>query len=187
MPKPNGDNSQTAKRSTVASAVALTGLMFALAMVLSFAESLLPALPALPPGIKLGLSNIVTMYCLFLLGRRYAFTVAVLKSLFVLLTRGPLASLLSLAGGLLSVAVMLLALLPARNPAGRTLVSVLGAVAHNVGQLVVVSLVLRSAYTLYYLPVMVLSGVGMGILTGLLLRILLPYLESVKKTVRSNE
>ena len=48
--------------------LALMGLLFALAMALSFLESLLPALPMLPPGIRLGLSNIVTMYALFVLG-----------------------------------------------------------------------------------------------------------------------
>ena len=49
--------------------LALMGLLFALAMALSFLESLLPALPMLPPGIRLGLSNIVTMYALFVLGK----------------------------------------------------------------------------------------------------------------------
>ena len=67
--------------------LALMGLLFALAMALSFLESLLPALPMLPPGIRLGLSNIVTMYALFALGPVSGYTIAVLKSLFVLLTR----------------------------------------------------------------------------------------------------
>ena len=64
--------------------LALMGLLFALAMALSFLESLLPALPMLPPGIRLGLSNIVTMYALFALGPVSGYTIAVLKSLFVL-------------------------------------------------------------------------------------------------------
>ena len=68
--------------------LALMGLLFALAMALSFLEALLPALPMLPPGIRLGLSNIVTMYALFVLGPVSGYTIAVLKSLFVLLTRG---------------------------------------------------------------------------------------------------
>ena len=68
------------------------GLLFALAMALSFLESLLPALPMLPPGIRLGLSNIVTMYALFVLGPVSGYTIAVLKALFVLLTRGAVAA-----------------------------------------------------------------------------------------------
>ena len=88
--------------------LALMGLLFALAMALSFLESLLPALPMLPPGIRLGLSNIITMYALFVLGPASGYTIAVLKSLFVLLTRGAVAAAMSAAGGIVSVTVMLL-------------------------------------------------------------------------------
>ena len=96
--------------------LALMGLLFALAMALSFLESLLPALPMLPPGIRLGLSNIVTMYALFALGPVSGYTIAVLKSLFVLLTRGAVAAAMSASGGIASVTVMLLlSLLPAQG------------------------------------------------------------------------
>ena len=74
---------QNKRDDTAARSVAFLGLMFALAMALSLLESMIPALPMLPPGVKLGLSNIVTMYCLFFLGARSAFTVAALKSCFV--------------------------------------------------------------------------------------------------------
>lgn len=98
--------------------LALMGLLFALAMALSFLESLLPALPMLPPGIRLGLSNIVTMYALFVLGPVSGYTIAVLKSLFVLLTRGAVAAAMSASGGIASVTVMLLlSLLPGHSPA----------------------------------------------------------------------
>ena len=88
--------------------LALMGLLFALAMALSFLESLLPALPMLPPGIRLGLSNIITMYALFVLGPVSGYTIAVLKSLFVLLTRGAVAAAMSAAGGIVSVTAKLL-------------------------------------------------------------------------------
>ena len=55
------------------------GLFFALALVLSALEGLLPPMPFLPPGVKLGLSNIVTMYCLLYLGAGSAYAVVVLK------------------------------------------------------------------------------------------------------------
>ena len=89
-----------------AARVARMGLLFALALALSFFESTLSGwIPV--PGIKLGLSNIVTMYCLFCLGWREAYTLTALKSLFVLLVRGMVGAALSLSGGLLSVTVML--------------------------------------------------------------------------------
>lgn len=114
--------------------LALMGLLFALAMALSFLESLLPALPMLPPGIRLGLSNIVTMYALFVLGPVSGYTIAVLKSLFVLLTRGAVAAAMSASGGVASVTVMLLLSLLPGIRRQYLLLSVFGGAAHNVGQ-----------------------------------------------------
>lgn len=57
----------TTNRSARVRQTVLMGLMFALAMVLSYVESMI-TVPGLPPGVKLGLSNIVTMYCVFFLG-----------------------------------------------------------------------------------------------------------------------
>ena len=82
------------------------GLLFALSVVLSFLEGTLTPLLGLPPGVKLGLANVVVMYALFFLGRGSAFTLVLLKSFFVLLTRGAMAGALSLGGGLLSLGVM---------------------------------------------------------------------------------
>lgn len=162
--------------------VAFTGLMLALALVLSFFESMLPALPFLPVGVKLGLSNIVTMYCLFFLGAKTAFAVAVLKALFVLLTRGPVGAALSLSGGLCSVGLMLLF---RRLPGlGDRLVSIIGAISHNIGQLLLAAFILKSAYTFYYLPVMILSGAVMGLITGILLRLVMPYLKNVNGAIK---
>ena len=85
--------------------VALGGVLFALAMVLSFAESSIAPLLGLAPGMKLGLANVVVMYALLFLGGRAALALVLLKAGFGLLTRGAVAGLLSLAGGLLSLLV----------------------------------------------------------------------------------
>lgn len=159
--------------------VAFMGLLFALAMVLSFVESTLPALPMLPIGVKLGLSNIVTMYCLFFLGTKPAFTLAILKSLFVLLTRGPIGAMMSLAGGLCSVTVMLLLLKLKKLDASYAVLSIAGAVFHNVGQLVMSYFLINSSFVYYYLPVMVISGIIMGLATGVVLKVILPYMKKL--------
>ena len=158
--------------------VAFLGLLLALAVTLAFVESMLPGLPLLPPGVKLGLSNIVTMYCLFFLGARPALAVALLKAVFVLSTRGPIAAFMSASGGVASVLAMLavLRLLPAL--AGMY-VSIAGAVFHNLGQLAASALILKTPLALYYLPVMIISGVVMGIVTGVLLRLVMPYLKNM--------
>lgn len=155
------------------------GLLFALAMALSFLESLLPALPMLPPGIRLGLSNIVTMYSLFVLGPAGGYTIAVLKSLFVLLTRGAVASVMSASGGLLSTTIMLAA---SRLPGMRQqylLLSIFGGAAHNVGQLIAARWIIQNQYVWYYLPILLIAGIIMGTVTGLILKTVLPYLNQL--------
>jgi heptaprenyl diphosphate synthase len=151
------------------------GLLFALAAALSVLESMVP-LPLPLPGIKLGLSNVVTMFCVLSLGGKKAFTLAVLKALFALLVRGLSAGLLSLSGGLLSVALMLLALCLSRGKASYLLVGVTGAVAHNLGQLAAASLLLRVPSLWYYLPALVIAGCMMGFLTAVITRAMLPRL-----------
>lgn len=159
--------------------VALLGMLFAMAMALSFAESLLPVLPMLPPGFKLGLSNIVTMYALFVLGVRKGLAIAVMKSFFVLLTRAPVAAFMSLSGGLLSVVCMALASRVRWLGRDYMLLSVIGALSHNFGQLLV-SVAYTSTVMFYYLPVLVISGVIMGIITGAVLRVVMPYINKLR-------
>ena len=157
--------------------LALMGLLFALAMALSFLESLLPALPMLPPGIRLGLSNIVTMYALFVLGPVSGYTIAVLKSLFVLLTRGAVAAAMSASGGIASVTVMLLLSLLPGIRRQYLLLSVFGGAAHNVGQLIAARFIISNQYGWYYLPVLLAAGLLMGAITGMALRVVMPYLD----------
>lgn len=160
--------------------ITLMGLLFATALVLSFFESMLPVLPMLPPGVKLGLSNIVTMYALFVLGPSSGFTIALLKSLFVFLLRGPLTASLSLAGGVVSLGLMLLlSLLPGLKKR-YLLLSIFGAIGHNIGQVVVYSFIGGTSKILYLIPLMVLTGTGMGVVTGIVLRAVMPYLSKLR-------
>lgn len=164
-------------RSRKVKRLALMGLLFALAMALSFLESLLPALPMLPPGIRLGLSNIVTMYALFVLGPVSGYTIAILKALFVLLTRGAVAAAMSAAGGVFSVTVMLLLSLLPGIKEQYLLLSVFGGAAHNIGQLVMARFIINNQYVWYYFPVLLAAGLLMGAITGMALRVVLPYLN----------
>lgn len=164
-------------RSRKVKRLALMGLLFALAMALSFLESLLPALPMLPPGIRLGLSNIVTMYALFVLGPVSGHTIAILKALFVLLTRGAVAAAMSAAGGVFSVTIMLLLSLLPGIKEQHLLLSVFGGAAHNIGQLVMARFIINNQYVWYYFPVLLAAGLLMGAITGMALRVVLPYLN----------
>ena len=157
--------------------VAFLGLLFALAIALSYLESLIPSFVAVP-GIKLGLSNTVVMYCLFFVGPLPALVIAVLKAVFVLITRGFAAGMLSAAGGMCSAGVMILL---NKLKSSKGAISVAGAVTHNVGQLAVAWLILSSPAVLYYAPVLILSGVVMGIVTAVVLKLVLPALSRINK------
>ena len=155
----------------------LTGLIFALALILTIIVNSFPPLPLPVPGVKFGLSNIAVMYALFFLSKRQAYAIAVLKALFVLVTRGLIAALLSFCGGLLSLTLMLVILLLFRDKVSYLVISVSGAVAHNIGQFVAVTFIYTGFYLLAYLPLLLVSGVIAGIITATLLRFIIPALK----------
>ncbi len=142
------------------------GVLTALALVLSFLESLLPPLTPVP-GIKLGLPNLVIVFLLYRMGWKEAGAVSVIRVLLVSLLFGSAVSLAyAAAGAVLSLVVMaLLKRSGLFSPAG---VSVAGGVIHNLAQTGVACLLLRSPALLTYLPVLVIGGCVAGVLIGLL-------------------
>ena len=137
-----------------------------LAMVLSFVESQIPPLSAVP-GVKLGLANIVTLFLLYKLGWREAATVAMIRVLLASLLFGSFVSLTYSAFG---AALSLLVMIPAKRflPFSAIGVSVLGALAHNVGQILAAWIYLGNGAIAYYLIPLTVSGTLAGIAIGLL-------------------
>lgn len=160
-------------------ALTLTALLFALALVLSIVESSFPPLFTATPGIKLGLSNIIVMYALFFLSKKHAFMIAILKAGFVYITRGAVAGLLSFCGGTISLMVMILLMVIFKDKVSYLILSIFGAVFHNIGQLLAVSFVYTSIYLLMYLPILLISGVVAGMATSTLLRFILPAFKKL--------
>ncbi len=152
----------------------LTAMIFAAALVLAIVENMLPPLPIAVPGVKFGLSNIAVMYALFFLGKKQAYTVGILKSVFVFITRGGIAGLLSLSGGILSITVMLLLMALFRDRITYLILSIFGAVFHNVGQFIVITVIYTGMNMWAYLPVLLISGIAAGIVTSTLLRFIMP-------------
>jgi heptaprenyl diphosphate synthase len=155
----------------------LTALLFAVALVLSIVENSFPPITGGIPGVKLGLSNIAVMFALFFLYKRQALIIAVLKALFVLITRGPIAGLLSLGGGVLSIAVMSLLLWIFKDRITYLILSIFGSVSHNIGQFVIISFIYTNMYLWLYLPVLLIAGIAAGLATSTLLRFILPALK----------
>ena len=147
---------------------ALTGMCVALAMIFSYVEVLLPPISAAFPGIKLGLANVVIVFVLYRFGAIRAITVSFLRVFLVfLLFHGNVVYLAySIAGALLSLAVMLL--LKHTHLFSHIAVSAVGGVAHNAGQILMAIFLLGVAEIGYYLPVLAVTGCVFGGIIGLL-------------------
>lgn len=152
-------------RLSPARRAALYGLFCALALIAGYLEVLVP-LPVTVPGVKLGLGNAVVLLALAWMGPRAGALIMLAKVLCsTVLFGNPQMLVFSLAGGALSWAVMAAAM---RTRAFSTVAtSVLGGVAHNAGQLLVVALVLSPQVALVNVPVLAVSGTVAGALIGI--------------------
>lgn len=173
-------------QSQKAKMVARLGMLFALAMALSFFESVITPFFGLMPAMKLGLANIVVMYALVFTRRRYALMLVLLKAVFTFLVRGATAGFLSLCGGSLSWLVMC-ALLSLPFPVTGYIFSVCGALAHNIGQLAGASVVLSSVLALGYAPVLLAVGLAVGSLTWWVARGVFPALKRFSLEEKGND
>ena len=156
-------------------AIARFGLLIALALVLSYLESLIP-LSFTVPGIKLGLPNLVVIFALYRLSPKAAALISLLRVLLVSVLFGSVLSLAySAAGAVLSFLVMWV--LKRSGKFGCTGVSVAGAVAHNFGQILTAAVVLETGRLTWYLPVLCVSGTAAGICIGLLSALLIKRIK----------
>ncbi|HHV42575.1 MAG TPA: Gx transporter family protein [Clostridiaceae bacterium] len=155
----------------------VSALLFAMAIALGMFENALPPMPT-PIPMRYGLSNIAVMYALFFLGAPIAYIIAFLKSSFAVMTRGLIAGLTSLSGGLLSITCMYLLNRLSKNKASYSLLGITGALTHNLGQYFFIILIdyLRLP-VLTILPMLFFTGVGTGLLSSALLRAALPALK----------
>ena len=156
----------------------MLSLLTAVAMILSYVESLLPS--AGIPGVKMGLANIAVIFALFRLGWKEAAALSLVRVVLVSLLFGSVGAMLySLAGAVLSLAVM--ALLRRADRFSTVGVSVAGGVAHNAGQILMAMLVLQTKQLLGYLPILAVSGIAGGVLTGLAAALLIRRIPAYEK------
>ncbi len=146
--------------------VCVISMLLAMAIVLNIVESFIPVYI---PGVKLGLANIVILIMLYEFQPGEALAVDLLRIGLVGVLRGNLFSptfMMSLSGGTLSFFMMyIFSRLSFFSPIG---VSVLGALSHAVGQVLVAIVILGSQAVLYYLPFIGILSILTGILSGIL-------------------
>lgn len=147
---------------------AYLGLLAAVAIIFGYVETLLPVFIGIP-GVKLGLANLVTVLALYMFSWREAGVISLVRICVIGFMFGNLFSIAySLSGAALSLLAMaLMKTFPAYSMAG---VSITGAVAHNMGQLLVAMIIVENFSLLYYLPVLLVSGLVTGLLIGLVSR-----------------
>ena len=167
-------------RST-ASWVARYGVMVALAIILSYVELLFP-INFVVPGVKLGLANLVTMVGLYCMGTKETALISVVRVLLSGILFGPPSAILfGLAGTALSLTVM--ALCKRFRLFGMVGVSILGGVAHNIGQFLMAAFVVNTFGVFSYLPVLLTAGCAAGALIGLLGGILVGRVNRLFRTI----
>lgn len=158
--------------------VAFLGMCIALSMILSFVESQIPPLMAVP-GVKIGLPNLVMVFMLYKIGAKETAIVSILRVILVGILFGtPLSMIYSLVGAALSLIGMIL--LKKTNLFAPVTVSVVGGILHNVGQIATACFVMDTAQIAYYLPVLLISGTVAGIVIGVVAAMILKRLDKMK-------
>ena len=145
--------------------IAYMGMFIAVAMVFSYVESLIPVNIAVP-GVKLGLANLVPIVVMFKMDVRSAWMISLIRVVLSALLFGNLSIMVySLAGAVLSLLVMTLCM--KLKIFGLLGTSILGAVSHNAGQIIMAAILMKSGNIMLYIPVLCISGTIAGICIGL--------------------
>lgn len=157
-------------------------MLVAQAAVLHYLESLFPN-PVPVPGVKLGLANVITLVALVVFDFRTAMVIAVMRTILGSLLAGTLFGMgffMSFAGAVTATIAMALVLRIFRM-LGMVSISVLGAIAHNIGQLIMATFILHFPGIFLYLPAMLVFSIPTGFLTGLLINELVRYIRATNR------
>lgn len=143
----------------------LLSLLISQSLILSIIELAIP-IPVPIPGVKLGLPNIISLFTIITFGFKESLLVMVLRVILSSLITGNMASFIySLAGGIFSILVMNF-MYKFKNRFSLISISVTGSVFHNIGQILIASIVINNLKMFYYLPFLMISGVITGIIIG---------------------
>lgn len=147
--------------------VALLGILTSVALILSYVEAILPPIWAAVPGIKVGFPNIVIIFLLYRFGVKEATVVSFVRVFIVALLFGNVMTLAySCAGALLSIVLM--AILKKTDKFSVVGTSIVGGVAHNLGQILVAMFLFDTVQIGYYMAVLAVTGTLAGVAIGLL-------------------
>lgn len=150
--------------------IVLSGLLAAVAAALSWFERFVPIQAIVPiPGLKFGLANIVTMFAIFFLGRRYTFAIVITRCILGAMFGGGIISFaFSLTGALLAAIIMMLLKSGYKKHFSLYGISLAGSTAFNIGQVLIAAVVFEDIALFTYLPTLMTGGIVTGILTAII-------------------
>ena len=162
---------------------AILGMYLAFSMILSYIETLIP-LPIPIPGVKLGLTNLAIILLLYLHGFKEAFIINLMRIILTGFLFTNLSMILySLAGGILSLLCMVYA--KRSEHFSLQCVSLIGGITHNIGQMCVAYITVRTYGILYYVPFLLLAGSVTGWVIGMLETMIEPRLRRFMRNYQS--
>lgn len=161
------------------------GLLVALALVLSLIERLIPLQLIVPiAGIKLGLANIVILFALIMLDIKQTAVIFICRIVLSSIFAGSFTGFLfSFLGGLFSIIIMYILLKWEGKLFSFYGISIAGAAAHNIGQIIAAIFVLNSVYIVAYLPMLLICSFPLGFITGYTAKIVINHLKQIRLTV----
>ncbi len=157
----------------------LLSLLISIGMVLGILERFV--FNPFIPGVKIGLANIVTLVAIGKFEVKKIYLIVIIRVVLVSIFAGSTISLFySLAGGILSLSVMLIVYSAFGESVSKVGISALGGVFHNVGQLIILALITgRIQVALSYSPLLLIAGLLTGIFNGYIVKYLEPYLHKI--------
>lgn len=161
------------------------GLLVALALVLSLVERLIPLQLIVPiAGIKLGLANIVLLFALIMLDIKQTTAIFICRIVLSSIFAGSFTGFLfSFLGGLFSIIIMYILLKWEGKLFSFYGISIAGAAAHNIGQVIAAIFVLNSVYVIAYLPMLLICSFPLGFITGYTAKIVINHLKQIHLSV----
>ena len=164
-------------KDSIAEKTAYFGMFVALAFIFSYVESLIPFSIGIP-GVKLGLANVVVLTAIYALGTKEGFFISIARVVLAGFTfSNAFTMVYSLGGGILSWAAM--SIFKESKKFSMIGVSIIGGVFHNIGQIIVAGILIKTRSLIYYLPVLMIVGALTGIVTGYLAKVLLKIYKRI--------
>jgi heptaprenyl diphosphate synthase len=159
--------------------IAMLSMLLALSVVLNLLESTIPIIGNVIPGVKLGLANTVILFAIYTFSFKDALYISITRVFLVGLLRTGLFGItffFSLGGSILSVICMYLT----KKYTSLSIigVSVIGAISHSIGQILMGIIILKTTTIIFYLPLILLLSIPTGIMIGMVTTRVLSYYKN---------